>query len=394
MRPFSIGLLTVAAALAASAAVVWSAEAPAKTLTPQERERATALVKTVVGGDSAAAMKAIQDLKAMGDAAKPRLANAVRDRLVRDRDAAMAAVRRIGDAAQAKAMEEEMTALRKAAKANIEILAKDDTLRIAHENYDKLMKMNALFKEVVTAREAICAAMAHRGELMAIWQDTGPATENRLSLVAEEKLKTAAEAALGMTVEAMRAIPEFGDGKEPAEPAQWNIWFLRACRRIEAYNAKQTAATGAGELENITLLNAYREALGTLPVEIDARLQQSARRHSKEMVDLGYFAHESPTATEKTHAQRMKNAGYLVGAYSENIAAGTSSGRGAFEMWFDSPGHHKNMVHAGSTGIGVGRWASTWTQNFGTAKRLMLADDAERAKAIVLGTVLTPHGGK
>ena len=393
MRPFSIGLLTVAAALAASAALVWSAEAP-KTLTPQERERATALVKTVLGNDSAAAMKAIQDLKAMGDAAKPRLANAVRDRLVRDRDAAMAAVRRIGDAAQAKAMEEEMTALRKSAKANIEILAKDDTLRIAHENYDKLMKMNALFKEVVVAREAICAAMARRGELMAIWQEVGQANEGRLNAAAEEKLKTAVETALGMTVEAMRANPEVGDGKEPAEPAQWNIWFLRACRRIEAYNAKQTAATGAGELENITLLNAYREALGTLPVEIDARLQQSARRHSKEMVDLGYFAHESPTPSEKTHAQRMKNAGYTVGAYSENIAAGTGGGKGAFDMWFDSPGHHKNMVHAGSTGIGVGRWGSTWTQNFGTAKRLMLADDAERAKAVVLGTVLTPHGAK
>ncbi|MCX5682256.1 MAG: CAP domain-containing protein [Planctomycetota bacterium] len=389
MRPFSIGLLTVAAAIAASAALVWSAETP-KTLSPQDQQRATALAKTALGADGPAAVKAIQDLKAMGEAAKPRLINAVRDRLVRDRDAVMAAVRRIGDVAQAKAMEEEMTALRKAAKANIEKLAHDETLRIAHENYDKLAKMNALFKELCVAREAICSAMARRGELMAIWQEVALPNENRMSPAAEEKLKAAAEGALGMTVEVMRGVPEFEGGKEPSDPAQWNLWFLRACRRIEAYNLKQTAVTDAGELENITLLNAYRESLGTLPVEIDARLEQSARRHSKEMGDLGYFAHESPTASEKTHAQRMKNAGY-TGGYSENIASGTSTGKGAFWMWFDSPGHHKNMVHAGSTAIGVGRWGGIWTQNFGTAQRLMLADDAERAKAVVLGTVLPPQ---
>jgi len=393
MRPFSIGLLTVAAVLAAGATILWSAEAP-KTLSPQEQQRATALAKIALGNDGAAALKAIQDLKAMGDAAKPRLANVVRDRLVRDRDAVMAAVRRIGDVSRAKAMEEEMTALRKAARANIEKLAKDDTLRIAHENYDKLTKMNALFKELCVAREAICGAMARRGELMTTWQEVGQANENRLAPAAEEKLKASAEAALGMTVEMMRAVPEFEGGQEPSDPAQWNLWFIRACRRIEAYNLKQTAVTDPAELENVTLLNAYRESLGILPVEIDARLQQSARRHSKEMGDLGYFAHDSPTASEKTPFQRMKNAGYSAGGYSENIADGTSTGKGAFWMWFDSPPHHKNMVHEGSTAIGVGRWGGKWTQNFGTARRLILVDDAERAKATVQETILPPQGGK
>ncbi len=382
-----------AAVLAAMAAPLLSTEAP-KALSLQEQQRATSLVKTALGADGPAAMKAIQDLKAMGEAAKPRLANAVRDRLVRDRDAVMAAVRCIGDVAHAKAMEEEMTALRKSAKTNIEKLAHDETLRIAHENYDKLTKMSALFKELCVVREAICSTMARRGELMAVWQEVAQANENRMAPAAEEKLKAAAEGALGMTVEAMRGIPEFEEGKEPSDPVQWNLWFLRACRRIEAYNLKQAAVTDADELENITRLNAYRESLGTLPLEIDARLQQSARRHSKEMSDLGYFAHESPTASEKTHTQRMVNAGYLTGAYSENCADGLYTGKGAFWIWFDSPGHHQNMVHAGSTAIGVGRWGGKWTQNFGTATRLMLVDDAERAKATVQGAVLPPQGGK
>jgi hypothetical protein len=128
-----------------------------------------------------------------------------------------------------------------------------------------------------------------------------------------------------------------------------------------------------------------------MPLEVDTRILQSARRHSKEMADKGYFAHESPTPSEKTHALRMKNAGY-AGGYSENIADGTGSGSGAFWMWFDSPPHHKNMVHAGSTGMGVGKWGSKWTQNFGTGKRLMLLSQDERARAVVLGTLVPPQG--
>ena len=388
MRKFRSGVWMVAAAVAASAGVLLAADAP-KPLPAQEQKRAAALAKTALGPDGAAAVQAIRDLKAMGDAVKPRLVNVVRERLTRDREAVLAVTRRIGDAAKAKAMEEEMAALRKSAQANIAKLAKDETLRIAHENYEKLAKMMAVFNELCAAREAICAAMARRDELLALWNETGQAADKRLSPAAEEKLKASAEAALGMTVQAMQAVPAFGDGPEPTDPAAWNLWFWRACRRIEAYNLKQAAAADGGELENINLVNAYRESLGVLPLEIDPRLLQSARRHSKEMADLGYFAHESPTASEKTHAQRMKNAGY-AGGYSENIADGTGTGKGAFWMWFESPGHHKNMAHPGSAAIGVGRWGSKWTQNFGTAKRLMLAPDGKRAPA-VQGALLPPQ---
>lgn len=388
MRTFSSRVLAAVAAVAASAGVLLAADAP-KPLPAQAQQRAAALAKAALGPDGPAAVQAVRDLKAMGDAVKPRLANVVRERLTRDREAVLAAIRRIGDTARAKAMEEEMAALRKSAQANIAKLAKDETLRIAHENYEKLAKMMAVFNELCAAREAVCAAMARRAELLTVWQETGRATDKRLSPAAEEKLKAAAEAALGMTVQAMQAVPEFGDGPEPTDPAAWNLWFWRACRCIEAYNLRQAAATDGGELENINLLNAYRESLGILPLEIDPRLLQSARRHSKEMADLGYFAHESPTASEKTHAQRMKNAGY-AGGYSENIAGGTGTGKGAFWMWFESPGHHKNMAHAGSAAIGVGRWGSKWTQNFGTAKRLMLAPEGERAPA-VQGPLLPPQ---
>ena len=383
-------LAVVAFAVAANAIGAWSAEAP--TTSPQQ-QRAVALARTALGGDGAAAMQAVRDLEAMGEGARPRLANVVHERLARDRDAIQAAIRRIGDTARAKAAEEEMAALRKSARANIEILAKDDTMRIAHENYDKLAGLMSLYKELCAAREAICPVMARRGELLAVWREVGQARDNRLSPDVEEKLKTSAEDALGMTVQAMQAVPEYGEGQEPADLVAWNLWFFRACRRIEAYNQQLASLAGPAELENIRFVNAYRESLGTLPMEIDARLMQSARRHSKEMVDLGYFEHDSPTPSQKTPFQRMKNAGYR-GGYAENIAEGVASGKAAFWMWFESPPHHKNMVHAKNTAIGVGRWGDKWTQNFGTAGRLMLVPEAERAKVAVLGDLVPPQGGR
>ncbi|MBM4017321.1 MAG: CAP domain-containing protein [Planctomycetes bacterium] len=386
------GVLTAAvaaAAVAVCASAVGLAGSPGP-LPPQERERAAALARTALGADGAAAMQAVRDLAAMGEPVKARLAGVVGERLTRDREAVLAAIRRIGDTAKAKAMDEEIGALRRAARENIAKLAKDETLRIARENHAKLAQMMKVLGELAALREAICAAMARRPELLALWREAGTTRDPRLEPAQEDKLLARAEAALGMTAQAMQAVPEFGQGQEPSDPAAWNLWFWRACRRVEAYNARQAALADAGELENITILNAYRESLGILPLEIDARLLQSARRHSKEMADLGYFGHDSPTPSEKTHALRMKNAGY-AGGYSENIAEGASSGSAAFWMWFDSPPHHKNMVHAGSTAVGVGRWGSKWTQNFGTARRLMLAGDADRAGALVQGTILPPQ---
>ncbi len=95
------------------------------------------------------------------------------------------------------------------------------------------------------------------------------------------------------------------------------------------------------------------------------------------MVDLHYFSHESPTPANKTHIQRMHNAGYDNG-YGENIAMGSASGEQTFWMWFDSPGHHQNMANPNATALGVGENGVYWTQNTGTGKRLMLLNPDER----------------
>jgi len=388
-----LGLVVLAAvtmALAARAAGPASPGAP-RPLSPQELKRVTDLARTVLGPDAAASEKAIDDLKALGDAARPRLAGALRELLTRDKAALDRAFRRVGDAAQAKALEDELAAVRKAALENLAQLDKGERMKAAHDYHDKLKPMQELFNQLCEVREAVASAMARRARVLAVWQEVAPAGDNRFTPAQEEKLKAAAEDVLGMAVEAARAVPAMAEGPEPAEAAPRHLWFYRACRRIEAHNRTLAPLLAVEEVEHVRVLNAYRESLGLLPLEVDARLLQSARRHSKEMADLGYFAHESPTPAEKTHAQRMKNAGYDRG-YSENIADGTGTGSGVFWMWFDSPPHHQNMVHAASTGFGVGKWGSKWTQNFGLGKRLMLMAEEERARQVVRGEVVPPDG--
>jgi uncharacterized protein YkwD len=145
------------------------------------------------------------------------------------------------------------------------------------------------------------------------------------------------------------------------------------------------------EIKNLNLVNQYREAIGLLPYEADPRLVQAARRHSKEMVDLKYFSHESPTESEKDFGKRSLNAGYRGGS-GENIAFGGGGGEKTFWMWFDSPGHHVNMA-GNSNALGVGRWHDHFTQNFGAAPRVMLMSEEDRAKLKVEGTVLGMDGG-
>ncbi|MBE3123903.1 MAG: CAP domain-containing protein [Planctomycetes bacterium] len=381
--------VAVLAILVAGLALPLAAAERLSPASPEYKEMAD-LAKRALGPDADAADKAVDALKALGEPARPRLIGAVRELLVRGRTGVGKAKALVSDPAKAKTLEDEVAKVRAAAVANIARLAKDETLRIAHDNYDKLGPMVGLLNTVYEVRNAVRQAMARRPRLLALWQELG-GDDKRFAPENEERLKVDAEAVLGMPLAKAAAISAFGKGGPPADPAEWLYWFHDACRRTEAYNRTLEPLMSGGEIENVRLLNAYREMLGILPLEVDARLVQSARRHSKEMVTLGYFAHESPTPANKTHALRMQNAGY-TSPYSENIAAGSTGGRGVFWMWFDSPGHHQNMVNAGSTAIGVGAWASTWTQNFGTGRRLMGLEKAARDRFAVKGEILPPHG--
>ncbi|MBC8406094.1 MAG: CAP domain-containing protein [Planctomycetes bacterium] len=118
----------------------------------------------------------------------------------------------------------------------------------------------------------------------------------------------------------------------------------------------------ADEIAGVIELNRIRVRAGLSTLRVDFKLCQAGRGHSQDMVEHGFFAHESPVPGKKTPSDRAAKAGTSGGA--ENIAAGQQTGLGAISAWWYSPGHHRNMMGNHSR-VGLGRFKNHWTQMFG-----------------------------
>ena len=136
----------------------------------------------------------------------------------------------------------------------------------------------------------------------------------------------------------------------------WERWLTRQLKieAMERYNSQMATSLDRVEREYIAILNDYRKMLGLHPFEVEERCVVSARKHSQEMVDLGYFGHISPVPRNRTPTDRVKLEGF-AGGVGENCLAssGFVRARGAFEGWYHSPGHHRLLV-SGSPQAGVG----------------------------------------
>jgi len=133
-------------------------------------------------------------------------------------------------------------------------------------------------------------------------------------------------------------------------------------RKILKQNEKILASVPAEEAAGIRDANRLRVLCGLSVLEADPKLCEAARGHSKDMVEKGFFAHESPVPGKATPWARAQAAGTTASA--ENIAAGQETPEKANESWFLSPGHHKNFF-GDHKRIGLGRHEQHWTQLFG-----------------------------
>ncbi|HEX5138670.1 MAG TPA: CAP domain-containing protein [Planctomycetota bacterium] len=135
---------------------------------------------------------------------------------------------------------------------------------------------------------------------------------------------------------------------------------------VAKYNREVKTTADDEERANVEAVNEYRSLMGLEAVKIDERLVRGARKHSIEMRQRDYFAHDSPTPQLRTPNQRAQREGYAGGVW-ENIALGAADGRAAFWQWYRSSGHHRNMLQPGHTEMGCGsekhHW---WTQMFGS----------------------------
>lgn len=129
------------------------------------------------------------------------------------------------------------------------------------------------------------------------------------------------------------------------------------------------------EIQMHNLINQFRVDTGGVGrLEWNLELAIAARFHSQEMVDSGYFQHDSYDAhgnRYETCAQRISRFGYAGGAVGENIATYPTV-QGAFDGWRTSTaGHRENMLKGvyNESGLGVvsgGPSSLMFTHDFGS----------------------------
>lgn len=148
----------------------------------------------------------------------------------------------------------------------------------------------------------------------------------------------------------------------PMSAADRRVLVENAALPVTEGEASESGELGPEEQRGIRDLNLLRVLLGLSAQRIDLKLCHACRDHSKDMAEVGFFAHESPVEGKKTPWDRASRAGTSAG--SENIARGQQTGPDAIRAWWYSPGHHRNMMGGGSR-TGLGRFSDHWTQLFG-----------------------------
>lgn len=121
------------------------------------------------------------------------------------------------------------------------------------------------------------------------------------------------------------------------------------------------------ENEVIRLVNVERAKAGLPQLTQNWQLSRVARYKSQDMIDKGYFAHNSPTYGSPF--KMMESFGIRYSAAGENIAMGQQSPSQVMNAWMNSPGHRNNILSPSFTQIGVGlakdkNGRMYWTQMF------------------------------
>ena len=119
----------------------------------------------------------------------------------------------------------------------------------------------------------------------------------------------------------------------------------------QAANAVTYAASSEGRV--LVLLNGIRHAHGLSALLPSTALRGAAREHSSDMLEHGYFRHDSTTETFDKRIRRHL-ASPLVG---ENIAWGTGSygtPAGLVSLWMHSPEHRHIILMPTLHRIGLG----------------------------------------
>ncbi|ETL45723.1 hypothetical protein L916_04238 [Phytophthora nicotianae] len=121
--------------------------------------------------------------------------------------------------------------------------------------------------------------------------------------------------------------------------------------------------------EMLARVNKERAAEGLPPVCGNKKLLSSSQRHSDDMAQNNYMAHDGTDGS--TMSQRITDTGYKWSAVGENVAAGQVDVQAVMDAWMHSPEHRENIMGE-YTMVGVSyayndntEYKHYWTQDFG-----------------------------
>ncbi len=121
------------------------------------------------------------------------------------------------------------------------------------------------------------------------------------------------------------------------------------------------------ENQVVTMVNSERTKVGLSPLKLNWQLSRVARYKSQDMIDKGYFSHQSPTYGSPF--DMIKAFGIKYMAAGENIAYGQRTATEVMTSWMNSAGHKANILSRNYSEIGVGLAKKSdgtlyWTQQF------------------------------
>jgi uncharacterized YkwD family protein len=128
-----------------------------------------------------------------------------------------------------------------------------------------------------------------------------------------------------------------------------------------------TSTFSAQQQEVLNIVNKERAAKGLSALKFNTELSKVATTKSQDMIDKGYFAHNSPTYGSPF--DMMKKFGITYKTAGENIAMGQRTPQEVMTAWMNSEGHRKNILNSSFTEIGIGiakdkNGRLYWTQMF------------------------------
>ncbi len=122
---------------------------------------------------------------------------------------------------------------------------------------------------------------------------------------------------------------------------------------------------------SLSAVNAERAAAGLLPLRGNTLLDQAAAKHSTDMLQRGFFAHEDPEGRKAE--DRIRATGYFDGArnftYGETITRNATTVDEAVRAFMNSPLHKSILLSPDYDEMGAGRAGDYWTFVFAKAVR-------------------------